>query len=135
MKSSSARYVQWGRGKWHVQRDDEDVTVCGQDVPEDVRATIHSPILCSRCRKDEEAVEAAETDRKARWEEADQESQKRLDENRAGRFLIIRCKLCGLQHMSVPRAGQGTPYCLREMHPSELEVVEATGAPWDGPHE
>lgn len=126
----SARYVQWGRGKFHVQRDDEDVTVCGRDVPDDARTTIYSPVLCDRCRKDVGAVTAAEAERKARFDRKDAAGERILEKNRAGQFIVVRCRKCGMQHVG-GGIGQGTPFCMRAHHEADLEVVEVTGPAWN----
>lgn len=128
-QSTVARYVGWGRGKWHIERDESGQTVCGRDLPEDARTTIYNPVVCARCKKDEEAVALAERARKDLWEQQDLIEQNALDRNRDGEFVVYRCKTCGRQHAGRGR-GPGVPFCMREGHPADLEVVEVKGPKW-----
>lgn len=127
---TGARYVQWGRGVWHVQADGEPQTCCGKDVPEDHRETVYRPSLCARCLKHDTAVEAAEQRRKAAWQAKHDQAQRVIDNHRAGRFVVYRCKLCGQQIHHV--SGPGSPFC-EAGHFAEIEGVEAQGTPWVDP--
>jgi hypothetical protein len=132
--ATGARWVGWGRSTWHVQPDDSGTTVCGRAVPDDARTTIYNPVACRRCKaKAPELVEAAEAERKGRYEIVHGLRAEALDANRAGKFVVHRCRLCGRQH-SQPNPGvPGVPYCWDENHVADLEIIWATGPAWVSP--
>lgn len=129
--SGGARWVQWGQTKWHIQRSGESQTVCGRDVPTAARTTRYQPSPCYRCKRDAEALEAAERERKTLADAAREQAEENLQDNRDGKFLVVRCKLCGLQHVRLPTRGV-TSWCVSAHHESDLEVVEAQGPKWIG---
>lgn len=130
----TARFVHpGGRGKWHIQRTGKpQESVCGREFPAEVRWTLHHPVCCSRCEADTEAYEAAEQYRKAVAAIARAKREEHLEHVRGGHFQVYRCRKCGTQH-SVPRYGQGVPFCLSEGHEADLEEVEAIGPAWVAP--
>lgn len=133
--ATSARWVQFGRSKWHIQRDSDPQTVCGRAVPEDARTTTFSPVGCERCKKDAAALAAAEETRKASLAIRKRALEVRLEAQRAGQFVVYRCRKCGLQHH--PRRGNdhGLPFCFdsNDMHEADLEAVFAQGPAWEKP--
>jgi hypothetical protein len=126
----TARFVQWGRGKWHVQPVGSSVTACDKELPDQVRVTIYSCAVCAHCRTHTELYEAAEEYRKALNAYGNQKRDERIAAARSGRFTVYRCKLCGCQHQRP--AGEGVPYCLAAHHEADLEVLEAIGPAWGG---
>lgn len=130
-----ARFLGWGKGKHHIQRPGDDQTVCGREIPADepLRGAVYSCATCARCRADEDAYEAAEAYRKACWDYLQGLREDKLSANRAGRFTVLRCKLCGAQHRTEGDGRGAVAYCMDANHPADLEEVEAVGPAWTSP--
>jgi hypothetical protein len=130
--STGARWVR-GTGKFHLRADGSTDTVCGREVPENPQIAVYNIVGCAVCkRKAPELAEAAELQRKRDYEErVAAPLNERLAAYRAGRFAVLRCRLCGEQHA---RSGDGrgaVAFCRLARHVADLEVVEAIGPAWN----
>lgn len=123
-----------GRGKFHLVEDGSGTTVCGRPVPEDARTTPYSSANCRRCETQApDLAEQAEEARKALAGKVTDAQQQRLDWNRAGNFLVCRCKVCGGQHTGKNPNVPGVPACMgpEGFHEADLESVEVQGPKWE----
>ena len=128
----SERFVHLGgRGKFHI--DTGGTTVCGKPVTYPTRTTIHTPAVCARCAKDTAAYERAEAFRKTAWADVNDRVTAQRDAERAGRFTVYRCRLCGTQHHTRPGEQRGVPFCMTAFHEADLEEIVVQGPPWIDP--
>lgn len=110
----------WGGTVAHVRREHNDnVALCGRSLVGAPNASIGVK-TCQRCQKKYDQRQES----KAKWNDRLDAARERREANRAGRFVIYRCRTCGLQHNPPTH---GVAFCLVDHHEADLEVVEVSG--------
>lgn len=112
--------VAWPGGKPHLLLSHGKATLCGRRVDSDAFPATDENV-CARCEKHQ----ARRVERKDYWNKRIAAAKAKGEENRRGRFIVYRCKLCGAQHN--PPGERGVAFCIAAHHVAELEAIEARG--------